>query len=336
MQIKTLQLKDFKCFDVKVLSLGTQVEIVGRNGSGKSSIRESILFALYHRTDATARDTDKYIKNDAEFCEIEIDTDLGKVKRQRGKHNSKLWLDGEETTHENLMDKLKLPRFEIFNSVFTAGYFMTLDYKDQRDIILSLTESVDIESIYKKLGGTTSIDLGDIDKTYKEFNKEKSKLKTTIDTRNITIELCGFSKEMIEKIQKDNEEADEKLVRVGNLLDILKKIPIEEAKIKLEDINKKLEEFIPGGKIEVLEILKTGMGYKDVFKLYVNDKEYKYLSTGEKKITDIGLCRFLNEFYKLNMIFVDNMESISDQLDIDMPQVFTSKVTQDNLHVQII
>jgi len=359
MKINSIQLTNFKCLDDRTFAFGPRVKISGRNGSGKSSIREAVLFVLYNRTETAVKETDKYIKNGKDFCEVILNTDQGIVKRQRSKSKSKLWLNNSETTQENLVDKLKLPEFVVFNSVFTAGYFMSLDEKTQRQIILDLTEPVDRLTIFRKNGGTQKdldyfgIDLEDLDEAYKRVNALKQSSSARVEvkkTENLYLidslkgkcAVCGADikdkKRIEEKIKECKEEiaeAEEKQVRAKNMLDMIKKIPRDEIEIKMKILEADVKKIIPGAEIKLMELLKTQIGYRPVFKLLVNGKEYRFLSSSEKKLTDIGICKFLNQFYNLDIIFVDNMEMFSSMPEIDMPQVFTASVSQDNLIVKI-
>lgn len=367
MKINSINLNNFKCFSDKVFAFGSRVEISGRNGIGKSTIREAILFTIYNRTEIAVKETDKYIKNGEDFCEVTLNADVGTIKRQRGKSKSKLWLNEHETTQENLVAQLNLPEFAVFNSVFTAGYFMKLDEKTQRQIILDLTEPVDRLSIYNKLGGKLDqrdfeIDLDDLDGTFKMINAIKNKTTGDIKLKTAIVDnlLSAFKTgkecpicirpyedkqresiakknidDTIKKIKKESSELEESQVKAKDLLDILKKIPQEEIKIKLEFLGPKLNEYVPNSEIVLMELLKSAMGYKPVFKFYMARKEYKFLSTGERKTVDVGICEFLNGFCKLDMMFIDNMESITNKLPIDFRQVFTSRVDSNELKVAI-
>lgn len=336
MKIQSLQLRDFKCFEDKLFIFDNNVELEGANGTGKSTIREAVLFALYNRTDATVKDTDKYIRNGAGFCEVILKADKGEVKRQRNNRKSELWLNGEKTTQENLEDKLQLPRFEVFNSVFTAGYFMTLEEKEQRQIILELTKPIDREEIYVKLGGLMGpmINLDDLEETYKALNKNKGEFKEIIHLNNILIEYCScFTPDRKKDLESQNIKSEEKMIEIDNLMKIVQKIPQEEIKIKLKELEPLLAMTIPNTELILVETLKSEMGYKSVFKLLVGGKEWKYLSTGEKKKVDIGICELINMFYRFGIIFVDNTESLSSSVDTNFKQVFTSRVTSGDLIV---
>ena len=109
-----------------------------------------------------------------------------------------------------------------------------------------------------------------------------------------------------------------------------KGLPSEEMRMKLEPIIETMNEFLPKSKIELLELLKNGMEYREVFQVFVKGKEYARMSTGEKKKVDIAMSKVINRLSgkKLNMFFIDNAESIDKIPDL-VSQTFLASVTQD-------
>jgi hypothetical protein len=241
---------------------------------------------------------------------------------------------------------------------------MTLEEKEQRQIILDLLPSIDREKIFEQLGGQLCDveGLDDLDTLYKETNANKSlvsgeiesidrKIKDLIDVIdyiNVQDKCPTCLRELVSKAQEkavnscrkqvaelksEKEKMEPIFTKLKKTLDIIKKLPQEEIKSKMHDLEPLLAMTIPDAQLVLMEVLKTEMGYKPVFKLLVNGKEYKYLSTGEKKKIDVGLCELVNIFHKVGIVFIDNLESVSDALITNFKQIFTSRVTQDELSV---
>lgn len=285
MQIKSLQLNNFKCFENRLFNFTSRIEITGRNGSGKSTIAEAIVFALYNRTLNGSKDTDTYIMKEKDMCEATLTIDKGIIRRKRGKQ-SKVWFNDMEITQENLEKELNLPDFEIFNSIFNTGYFMTLDELMQRQSILDLTEKVDMVKLFKKLGGTDDqmdkwhINFDDLDSSYKEINKQKLICQKNIDS--IGIEMDIYIKELSQIKIEDIKQLEDKKIKVQNLIkqNIQKVEELRKYKADLQrykdilpliESKKRLEEWLVANEIkECPKISKLQEKQKELYKQIVD------------------------------------------------------------------
>ena len=103
---------------------------------------------------------------------------------------------------------------------------------------------------------------------------------------------------------------------------------------KIEPIKKTFQEKIKGFDIEVIELMKNGFSFKNVFKLTLNGKEYKKLSLGEKTKLDIAISQTINELLeeKIDMFFLDNSESL-DEIPKINGQSFICKVNNEDLNI---
>lgn len=547
--VKSLQLNNFKIFSDKTFFFTNRIEITGSNGTGKTTIAEAIVFVLYNRTLNGGKNTDIYIKKGADLCEVVIETNQGKIKRRRGKQ-SRVWFNEQEINQEELEKKLNLPDFEIFNSIFNVGYFMTLDENTQRQIILDLTEEIDMVDLFKKMSGKEEyltdyqIELTELEKAYKHVNaeklqlqteltmvkgekdvyikelaeiniqnpepleKQKSKIQNLININSQEIEefnkyekdyevyarfegmrnqkerlgkwlkenplkvipksinlqkekeellksfvkvpqglncpVCkqkisakykteikdnnNFNQKRLDQIERTLKKIDElekynrtvmamqnqydlieipniikpvkpnitndikeqtqklqnelkqieemiyetknqlkrknglesqiakhqeiitnlesKLVDLKQLVEILspKGLPNEEMRVKLQPLKDRLSKEIPGIDIQLLELLKSEMGWRKVFNLLVNDIHYRKLSTGERKKIDISLSLILNDMLKekfdnpINILFVDNTESLSQIINFNNNsiQIFLSEVSDNELIIKTL
>jgi DNA repair exonuclease SbcCD ATPase subunit len=151
-------------------------------------------------------------------------------------------------------------------------------------------------------------------------------------------EILSLEKRKDDELQKKAElltkkkTLEDELAEIKYLCNVFspKGLPSEEIRMKLEPIMEIMNEFLPKSKIELLELLKSGMEYREVFQVFVRGKEYARMSTGEKKKVDIAISKAINKLSgsKLNMFFIDNAESIDKIPDL-VAQTFLASVTQD-------
>ncbi|QCT93642.1 SMC family ATPase [Caminibacter mediatlanticus TB-2] len=211
MRIKKLKLKNINSFkgefeiDFEKFS-GKLFLISGPTGSGKTTIIDSILASLYHKTPRLSNQvnmllnknsTDGYIKllftHKNKECEIELKFD---------KRGTKKFLKGGE----RYLDKVK----EITEYI---NEFIGLDYEQfTRSIVLAQ---------------------GEFDKFIKSTPKEKSEILKKI------FNLESFAKVSIAIYEKYNRKKD----MLNNLYDLIEKIDIKSLYEEKEDILDKLSEF---------------------------------------------------------------------------------------------
>jgi len=206
MRINKLKLINFKSFTEKEFDFGDINLISGRNGSGKTTIKEAIFFCLYNKTPmGSSSDTSKYIKNGEAHCvvelELEIDNKPYLIKRQRSEKNTVLrLLDGSQSEEDSVVTQRDmdfiLPPFDLFQNVFNVRYFMSLPDKNKREFILKNTKDVDKKSIFDKLIGKESdrlikenqISFESLDKTHKNLLQIKSSKSNKLNNNNVLIE----------------------------------------------------------------------------------------------------------------------------------------------------
>ena len=186
MQIVTLQTKDFKGLPNGVYDFEMVNRISGRNGAGKSSISEAIIFALYGRTRTGNASTDDLIHESAESTMVAIEFDTGTtiLREQSRFYGSGLKLNGEKTDQNTL--QASLPEHTTFLNIFLPGYFMNQSESDQRSQLLSYSTDVDLGSLFADY--TKRDDLADkyhivfssVDKEAKKFKKREKDLKDEI------------------------------------------------------------------------------------------------------------------------------------------------------------
>ncbi len=167
MKIKKIRMVNFKKFTDKTIEFDEINKISGKNGCGKTTIKEAILFCLYNKTlSGSSSDTSNYIKNGVSTsCKVSITfvKELAEftLKRERSMKGSKLtFLDGSQSIEDSAITQRELdtiiPDYNKFQAVFNIGYFMNLPDKDKREFILELTPNIDKKDLFLKLGGKNS------------------------------------------------------------------------------------------------------------------------------------------------------------------------------------
>jgi DNA repair exonuclease SbcCD ATPase subunit len=279
MQIKKTTLKNFKGLSEKVFRFKEVNLISGKNGSGKTTIKDAIFFCLYNKTPmGSSADTSKYIKNGTDSCMVEVELEIDNIsytiKRERSKkHTVVKLLDGSQSEEDSTITQRELetilPEFTLFQNVFNVRYFMSLPDKKKREFILDNTQEVDKKIIFKSIIKKESdrlikeyqLDFNDLDKTHKKLLRLKSEEKEQLNENNILLSTL----EPIPQEEFDYKKID-KLEKEYDILtrdkDLATKSALEwqsynEKLIRNEDIeksNKKIKEKL--SKIEVKEVRK--------------------------------------------------------------------------------
>ena len=237
MKINKLTLTNFKSFTEKEFTFGDVNLISGRNGSGKTTIKEAIFFCLYNKTPlGSSPDTSKYVKNGEDICVVELELEIeGKnylVKRQRSSKTTVLrLLDGSQSEEDAVVTQRDmesiLPPFDLFQNVFNVRYFMSLPDKDKREFILNNTKEVNKKSIFDKLAGEEStrlieehqLSFEELDNTYKHLLAAKLMKGNLLKNNNVLIsdskpiekehfnpsKLIGLEKKYSEELAKKKE-----------------------------------------------------------------------------------------------------------------------------------
>jgi DNA repair exonuclease SbcCD ATPase subunit len=213
MFIKNLQLKNFKGFDDVIINLTQKNILSGKNGAGKSAIKDAIIFALYNRTpDGSAQKTDTFIKRGTPVAEVSLELESGhKISRKRSEKASTVnFIDFSQSEEDARvaqrdLEGTAIPLFERFVNVFLPGYFMQTDEKEQRAFIMSLTPPIDRKALFLKAGGDQKmylkyeIDCEDWNEAFAIAKRERLELKKIKDESAAKID---YIEEQIGKFPK--------------------------------------------------------------------------------------------------------------------------------------
>jgi len=211
MQIVTLQTKDFKGLPNGIYNFTDNNIITGRNGSGKSSIGEAIIFALYGRTRTGNASTGDLIHESAEstMVAVEFDTGTTLLREDSRFYGTKIQLNGEVTDQRTLDSSI--PEYKTFISVFMPGYFMAQDESDQRNLLLQYGESIDMAKLFgeytrkPELLSKYLIDFNNLDKEYKNYRKMDADLKSSVLSNE---QRSQYAAEQIASLKKPKAKID--------------------------------------------------------------------------------------------------------------------------------
>lgn len=258
MKIKKLKLESFKKFQNKEFEFKDKNEIYGKNGEGKSTIKDAIFFCLYGRTsNGSLADTTRFIKDGEVKCSVTVEIEKNGthvIRRERSIKGTRLsYMDGSQSEEDSVITQRDLdslvPDYELFQAVFNVGSFMSLPDKDKREFLLKLTPEIDKRLLYLELGGQELL----IDKYRFNFNDIDSTHKNLLRINRENNEELIRTKAVID----DSKEIEIPEITVKSQADKLKKI--QELRVKKNSIDIKWD--IYNGEIDLIErIIKQNDG----------------------------------------------------------------------------
>jgi DNA repair exonuclease SbcCD ATPase subunit len=272
MKLLKLKLTNFKKFENKEFEFKDENYIEGKNGEGKSTIRDAVFFCFYNRTsDGSLTDSSKYILDGKIKCAVELTFETNGetyiISRERTEKQTRIkLLDNSQSEDDSVITQRELdslvPDYEAFQAVFNVGYFMKLEDKEKREFLLRLTPDIDRNKLFNNLGGTDSdlftfnLDLTNIESSHKNLLKIRREQQEKLDNNNAII---ADSKEIIvpkstilkpdlDSAEKEKIEADKSAIEWNSYNQAISRITTQEktnqevkkkiALIKIKDLPK--------------------------------------------------------------------------------------------------
>lgn len=272
MIIKSVKLNRFKCFGTATFEFQPGVNTVkGKNGSGKSAIKDAIVFVLYNRLiDGSNQNVDTLIKRGEVSASVEVAiAEKGTLRRIRSDRASKLfYLDGSQSTEnaavaQRDIEKTIIPDPEDFLAVFSPGYFMGLEMEERREYAKKFLKPIDRMALFESLGGTKQslsefgMDLDDPEECLKIAReekklaeKEKEAALNTIEFLRKNLQELGITNTKEELLEEMKIVFEKKTLRKAWDEFFIKKesiIPFEKAlsekKLRLEELDAQLKKI---------------------------------------------------------------------------------------------
>jgi DNA repair protein SbcC/Rad50 len=273
MRIKSLRLINFKNFyDETTFDFQDHNLILGKNGVGKSTIKDAILFCFYNRTaEGSLSESTRHISNGKMKSLVEIEFEKNNqshiIRRERTNKQTRItYRDSSQSEEDSQITQETLesmiPSYQDFSAVFNIGWFMSLNDREKRDYMLKLTPSVNRSHLFEKMGGITediekfSLLFDNLDKTHKNLlskRLENEKLAETMGIFNEESVPIEIPTQEFKDISKElNELRNKKESAIHNAYAIkeyerIKKIN-EESEIKNKELEKRISE------IKILEL----------------------------------------------------------------------------------
>lgn len=247
-----LSLIDFKKHSSYDVDLDGNVLITGKNGEGKTSILEGIVFALFGRNFYGKVATDMYVKNGAPCGTVILTMENTEIKRTQGDDNA-VYLNGAKSKVAEVGSLF--PSVEMALPVINPLYFMyEMTDSDKRELFMKLLPPISREEIFKKHYSDRK-DLVDRFRSSSLRNvRDQIKNSETILNANLgqisTYELDIKEKdEKIEEIRKNMPEAPEGVLErekeVQKELDKLQKELglLGNPQARIDEYKKELDEY---------------------------------------------------------------------------------------------
>ena len=292
MKLKKISWKNFKSYSNAMTELVFNNDpslnlIVGTNGTGKSSIADCIIYALYGKIDGTNNSDIPNRINKNFYVKIELDCNGHEIVVERGLAPNlfKVTIDGsivDTAGKNNVQTMLEENYYKIPYSVFKNTLILSInDFKSLIDLNPS-----DKRNIIDKIFGFTEYNLmlKLIKEDIKMIDSSVSSNEGAIKTATVNIE--KYEQEL--KELKNNEVSQKEIDELKEKIDEAKKIKAtnEDNIKKLDDARKKLDKQSAEKNMDIRDLKR---------RIEDNNKKIKLIDT--KKCPTCGSSLDTDEFH---------------------------------------
>ena len=293
MKLKKISWKNFKSYSNAMTELVFTNDpslnlIVGTNGTGKSSIADCIIYALYGKIDGTSNGDIPNRINKNFYVKIELDCNGHEIIVERGLAPSLfiVTIDGsvvDTAGKNNVQSMLEENYYKIPYSVFKNTLILSInDFKSLIDL-----NPADKRNIIDKIFGFTEYNLmiklikEDIKMLDSSVNSNEGSLKTA----TINIEKYEQQLQELKNNEVTQEEIDELTEKINEAKAL--KATNEENIKKLDEVRKKLDK----------QCTEKNMDIRDL-KRKIEDNKKKIKLINSKKCPTCGSSLDTDEFHK--------------------------------------
>ena len=293
MKLKKISWKNFKSYSNAMTELVFDNEpslnlIVGTNGTGKSSIADCIIYALYGKIDGTNNSDIPNRINKNFYVKIELDCNGHEIVVERGLAPNlfTVTIDGsivDTAGKNNVQAMLEENYYKIPYSVFKNTLILSInDFKSLIDLNPS-----DKRNIIDKIFGFTEYNLMMklIKEDIKILDSSVSSNEGSLKTATVNVE--KYEQQLLEL--KNNEVSQEEIDELTEKINEAKKLKStnEENIKKLDDVRKKLDK----------QCVEKNMDIRDL-KRKIDDNKKKIKLIDSKKCPTCGSSLDTDEFHK--------------------------------------
>ena len=293
MKLKKISWKNFKSYSNAMTELVFDNDpslnlIVGTNGTGKSSIADCIIYALYGKIDGTNNSDIPNRINKNFYVKIELDCNGHEIIVERGLAPSvfTVTIDGavvDTAGKNNVQTMLEENYYKIPYSVFKNTLILSInDFKSLVDL-----NPADKRNIIDKIFGFTEYNLmlKFIKEDIKMLDSTMSSNEGSLKTATNSIERYEQQLEELKSNEVSQEEIDELTEKINEAKKL--KATNEENIKKLDDVRKKLDK----------QSVEKNMDIRDL-KRKIDDNKKKIKLIDSKKCPTCGSSLDTDEFHK--------------------------------------
>ncbi|MBD3159618.1 MAG: AAA family ATPase, partial [Candidatus Lokiarchaeota archaeon] len=243
MKLQCLRMKNVKCFDDGEVNLATGKNvIVGRNGSGKSTILQSILYSLY--SDFQQGNLDEFIRLGKNAAEFELD-----FEHNGQEYTAQRIIRASGTNEAYLITRPQDDTIAEKQTFVTDEIADILDIKKEvfRDVILvsqgEIAEIIGMRDSERKDLFDKLLGLQEFDNAWSTCRRIQSHLETEIDQSKEIIKAYEEPASKLEERKTELESKKEKLSALQDELETNKEElkDVQEACTELDALKKELE-----------------------------------------------------------------------------------------------
>ena len=284
--IKKLIIHNLKAIESLAIEFNEHTLISGRNGVGKSTIKEAITFVLYGKINNTDR-IDEAIRNDSNEASVTAVFDVdGKdiiVSRNRTTRGSELTINGRPADQADISAMFGL--YDYFICSNFIGEFMKFSEQERRDVLLNMFEPEDRAEIFKKLTGQdpSIVNLVDLDATEKKLKaelrmKESERNLLTSQKETLNAELFRLKDELNNLSTAGSKDYTNDILTLRNRLSAIKEAePKREAFVMAPLDTKDFDEAIREIGVKSFSLSQPSREEVSALEMVLADKKREYL-----------------------------------------------------------